>query len=95
MRLSDRFYLGFRVGIERVFDKGSVMDTLTIELPTTPDDWSGVTGRDLDAKLRELDVAARRIEAATGPCRSCRSFRNEWSPQCRVVGAGHHQLSSW
>jgi hypothetical protein len=43
------------------------MGSLTIEFPTSPDDWSGLVGRDLDAKLRELEVVARRAEADSSP----------------------------
>lgn len=40
------------------------MESLIVELPRTADDWSELPGRWLDAKVRELDVAARRIEAS-------------------------------
>lgn len=40
------------------------MDTLVVELPTAAEDWARLPGRVLDAKVRQLDVAARRIEAA-------------------------------
>jgi hypothetical protein len=40
------------------------METLAVELPTTHDDWAGFASADLDAKLVELDVVQRRVEAA-------------------------------
>ena len=40
------------------------MEVLTLELRIGADEWSDFHGRDLDAKVRELDVAHRRIEAA-------------------------------
>jgi hypothetical protein len=40
------------------------METLTVELPTRADDWTDLTGLQLDAKVRELDAAQRRVEAA-------------------------------
>ena len=40
------------------------METLVVELPVTADDWAEFPGRELDAQVRSLDVAARRIEAA-------------------------------
>ena len=39
------------------------MRSLTIELPEG-DEWSSFAGADVDAKLRELETAARRIESA-------------------------------
>ena len=39
------------------------METVVIELPE-PEDWSAFGGRDLDAKLAELSVIQRRIEAS-------------------------------
>src|SRR5690606_32956870 len=41
-----------------------VMETLVVELPSSTEDWARFTGRDLDAKVAELDVAGRRVEAA-------------------------------
>lgn len=40
------------------------MEMLTVELPTTADDWAEFPGLCLDGKVRDLDVAQRRIEAA-------------------------------
>ena len=40
------------------------MEALTVELPAGPEDWGNFLGPDLDNKVRELDVAHRRIEAA-------------------------------
>jgi hypothetical protein len=40
------------------------METLVVELPHMVDDWAEFPGRLLDQKLRQLDVAARRIEAS-------------------------------
>ena len=40
------------------------METLVVELPDTTDEWAELSVRDLDATVRELDVASRRVEAA-------------------------------
>ncbi len=40
------------------------METLVVELPDTTDEWAELSAHDLDATVRELDVAGRRIEAA-------------------------------
>jgi hypothetical protein len=40
------------------------METLVVELPHMADDWAEFPGRLLDQKLRQLEVAARRIEAS-------------------------------
>jgi len=40
------------------------MQVLAVELPTGADEWGEFSGRQLDAKVRELDIAHRRIEAA-------------------------------
>jgi hypothetical protein len=40
------------------------MEVLSIAVPTSGEDWNGIVGVDLDDKVRELDVAGRRIEAA-------------------------------
>jgi hypothetical protein len=40
------------------------MEVLTVELPSSPVEWGRFEGRSLDHKLRELDVVARRVEAA-------------------------------
>jgi hypothetical protein len=42
----------------------SGMGSVVVELPASAGEWAGYTGRALDDKVRELDVAARRIEAA-------------------------------
>ncbi len=39
------------------------MERLVVDLPTAGE-WSDLSGHDLDAKLRELNIAARRVEAA-------------------------------
>ncbi|MDJ0769953.1 MAG: DUF222 domain-containing protein [Ilumatobacter sp.] len=40
------------------------MDTLVVELPSSAEDWASFEGREFDAKVRVLDIAGRRIEAA-------------------------------
>ncbi len=50
--------------IERLFDTMACMEVLSIELPSGVDDWNQLAGVHLDDKVRELDVAGRRIEAA-------------------------------
>jgi hypothetical protein len=43
-----------------------VTETLTVELPGD-DEWSRLAGPELDAEIRAVEVAARRIEAAMVP----------------------------
>lgn len=40
------------------------MSTVTVEFPTETDEWAEFGGHELDAKVAELNVAQRRIEAA-------------------------------
>ena len=40
------------------------MERLIVELPASAEEWATFDGAELDAKLRELDVAGRRVEAA-------------------------------
>lgn len=65
------------------------METLVVELPTTPDDWSGFSGRDLDDEVAALDRAQRRIEAAiVGATEHAeRTGHHELD--------GHRSVSSW
>ena len=50
--------------IEHVFDILEPMEALAVELPVTGEDWAEFPGRELDAKVRSLEVVARRVEAA-------------------------------
>jgi hypothetical protein len=49
--------------IEHLFDYSVEMERLVVELPASGE-WSDLAGHALDAKVRELDVASRRVEAA-------------------------------
>jgi hypothetical protein len=40
------------------------METLVVELPSSVEEWAGLVGRELDAKVAELNVVGRRVEAA-------------------------------
>jgi hypothetical protein len=50
------------VAIEHVFCSSSIMEALTVDLPTSSDEWVRFEGRDLDDRVRGLEVALRRIE---------------------------------
>ena len=65
------------------------METLVAELPTTADDWAAMTPAAIDATVRELDVAARRIEASivAGVEHVDRTGHHERD--------GHRSASSW
>jgi len=74
--------------IEQVFDNMGAMVTVALELPTE-ETWSLLDGSGLDAKLHELEVAARRIEAAmvaaTAECQRRAHHRTD----------GHRSVASW
>lgn len=65
------------------------METLIVTIPTTDDEWTSFEGRELDAKLAELNVAQRRIEAAMVAATGAA----ERSGQHLVDG--HRTVASW
>lgn len=65
------------------------MQTLTVELPVGVDGWADFPGLCLDNKVRELDVAQRRIEAAI-----VRATEHA-DRSAHYLGDGHRTVSSW
>jgi hypothetical protein len=65
------------------------MDTLVVELPTSPEDWVGLTPRELDERVRALDVAHRRIEAAIVGAAGHADLTGHFELD------GHRSVSSW
>ncbi len=47
-----------------MFCYGSSMEQVLVELPEGVDEWGALTSREVDLKVRELNVAQRRVEAA-------------------------------
>ena len=75
--------------IEHVFDTLALMDILTIAVPTTAEDWNQVAGVDLNDKVRELDVAGRRIEAAIIGATECADRTGHFADD------GHRTVGNW
>lgn len=65
------------------------METLVVELPSSTEDWAGFTGRDLDAKVAELNVAGRRVEAAMVGATEFADRTGHFQDD------GHRSASSW
>ena len=65
------------------------METLIIELPSAGGEWGQFPGLSLDAKVRELDVAQRRIEA------SIVGATEHADRTAHYLGDGHRTVSSW
>lgn len=65
------------------------METLVVELPGTADEWADLPARRLDEKVRELDVAARRIEA------SIVGATEHVDRTGHHLADGHRSASSW
>ena len=65
------------------------METLTIELPTAGDEWARISGLALDVKVRELNVAQRRLEA------SIVGATEHADRTAHYVSDGHRTVSSW
>ena len=64
------------------------MGSLTVDLPGG-DEWVGFPGLALDAKVRELDVAQRRLEAAIV------GATEHADRTAHYVGDGHRTVGSW
>lgn len=60
-----------------------------MDLPTVREEWARFAGRELDAKVAELDVAARRIEAAIVGATEHADRTAHYSSD------GHRSVSSW
>ncbi|MFP5487149.1 MAG: DUF222 domain-containing protein, partial [Acidimicrobiia bacterium] len=65
------------------------METLVVEMPSSAEDWAGFSGHELDAKVRELDVAGRRVEAAIVGATELAERTGHFQ------GDGHRSPSSW
>ncbi len=65
------------------------METLTVDLPGSADEWADYPGLCLDSKVRELDVAQRRIEA------SIVGATEHADRTAHYIGDGHRTVSSW
>jgi hypothetical protein len=65
------------------------METLVVELPSSGDEWAGFTGRALDAKVAELDVVGRRVEAAIVGAAELAERTGHFQ------GDGHRSATSW
>jgi len=72
-----------------MFDRVVHMKTLVVELPDLVDDWVRFAGRELDAKVAELDVVARRIEAAIVGATEHAERTGHFADD------GHRSVSSW
>lgn len=65
------------------------MKTLAVELPGSADEWADYPGLDLDAKVGELNVAQRRIEAAIVGATDHADRTGHYTLD------GHRSVSSW
>lgn len=72
-----------------MFDKIGPVETIIVELPGSEVEWADFDGRGLDAKVAELDVAARRIEAAIVGATEHADRTGHYADD------GHRSVASW